>query len=326
MFLEIIAVVGVIAANFICYAFHDKSLIRYKLGGPKLLLISNRSTAFTDDLPKDYWAISVLDPEHLVTSLFLNEVLVLLLRVFYLAFFAITLLLEGLTGDGFGNPGFWFTFFTNWTFLLFGLWSVLGIALTAHSIQSKLSVSTIKQSQSQIEDSDVLTSGDDLVDLPFTLRSKRSKWGIASVTYLFMTEITASSTLFLSFFYWTFLFSPKAPLQIDNLLKHGVNNVVLLLEALLCRTPFVSYHYQAVLLYGTVYTLFMWIYHAASLHWVYWVLDWSKPTAIGLYLLNPIFLCAAFFFWYCVAWLREKLGSLVSRSSGMTALRQSEPH
>lgn len=120
-----------------------------------------RSTAFTDDLPKDYWAISVLDPEHLVgclsprlasrcraisywqfcisvtfhptaivllwlennssilhsfyrlshqqarsmqgqclqvTSLFLNEVLVLLLRVFYLAFFAITLLLEGLTG------------------------------------------------------------------------------------------------------------------------------------------------------------------------------------------------------------------------------------
>ena len=28
-----------------------------------------------------------------------------------------------------------FTFFTNWTFLLFGLWSVLGIALTAYSIQ-----------------------------------------------------------------------------------------------------------------------------------------------------------------------------------------------
>lgn len=39
------------------------------------------------------------------------------------------------------------------------------------------------------------------------------------------------------------------------------------------------------------------IYHAASLRWVYWVLDWSKPTAVGLYLLNPLFLCAAFLFW-----------------------------
>ena len=42
MFLEVVAVIGVIAANVICYAFHDKSLIRYKWGGPKLLLISNR--------------------------------------------------------------------------------------------------------------------------------------------------------------------------------------------------------------------------------------------------------------------------------------------
>lgn len=33
-----------------------------------------------------------------VTSYFLNEVLVLLLRVFYLVFFAVTLILEGLTG------------------------------------------------------------------------------------------------------------------------------------------------------------------------------------------------------------------------------------
>lgn len=36
----------------------------------------------------------------------------------------------------------------------------------------------------------------------------------------------------------------QAPIQIDNLLKHGVNNLVLLLEIFLCRTPFVSYHYQ----------------------------------------------------------------------------------
>ena len=54
---------------------------------------------------------------------------------------------------------------------------------------------------------------------------------------------------------------------------------------------------QIVLFYGTLYTLFMWIYHAASLHWVYQVLDWSKPLAIGLYLLNPLFLFLAYLFW-----------------------------
>lgn len=109
-----------------------------------------------------------------------------------------------------------FTFFTNWTFLLFGLWSVLGIALTGHSIQvflrsiiillswpsqkksavhvfrghsasikwrwqilcftqSKLLRSTIKQREVHIEESDNLTSGDDLLDLPFTMRQKQSK-------------------------------------------------------------------------------------------------------------------------------------------------------
>ena len=33
-------------------------------------------------------------------------------------------------------------------------------------------------------------------------------------------------------------------MEIDNILKHGVNNAVLLLDVVLCRIPFVSYHYQ----------------------------------------------------------------------------------
>ena len=35
------------------------------------------------------------------------------------------------------------------------------------------------------------------------------QWSFWAAGYLFMTEVTATSTLFLSFFYWTFLFSPK---------------------------------------------------------------------------------------------------------------------
>ena len=54
---------------------------------------------------------------------------------------------------------------------------------------------------------------------------------------------------------------------------------------------------QVTLGYGTVYLLFMWVYHDASSHWVYDVLDWTKPWAIPLYLPLPLLLFAAFMFW-----------------------------
>ena len=42
MFIEIIAIVGVVLANVICYACHENSILRYKWRGPRLLFISNR--------------------------------------------------------------------------------------------------------------------------------------------------------------------------------------------------------------------------------------------------------------------------------------------
>lgn len=37
---------------------------------------------------------------------------------------------------------------------------------------------------------------------------------------------------------------PQSDVAIDNVLKHGVNNFIILLDVLLSRQPFVSYHYQ----------------------------------------------------------------------------------
>ena len=36
----------------------------------------------------------------------------------------------------------------------------------------------------------------------------------------------------------------QAALEIDNILKHGVNNILILLDVALTRQPFVTYHYQ----------------------------------------------------------------------------------
>lgn len=37
----------------------------------------------------------------------------------------------------------------------------------------------------------------------------------------------------------------QSDIAIDNLLKHGINNLFILLDVLFSRVPFVSYHYQA---------------------------------------------------------------------------------
>ncbi len=50
---------------------------------------------------------------------------------------------------------------------------------------------------------------------------------------------------------------------------------------------------QVTLWYGTIYLVFMFIYYGASSEWVYWVLNWDKPSALGLYALLPLLLFAA---------------------------------
>lgn len=98
MLIEVLSVVGLILANVICYACHDKSLLRGRVKGPKLLLVSNRSSGCATRTQTGYWALDILDPAHLVSSHFLNDVCILFLRMIPLAFFAFTLVLEGLTG------------------------------------------------------------------------------------------------------------------------------------------------------------------------------------------------------------------------------------
>lgn len=36
----------------------------------------------------------------------------------------------------------------------------------------------------------------------------------------------------------------QSPPQVDNILKHGVNNLCILADILASRVPFASYHYQ----------------------------------------------------------------------------------
>ncbi|KAK9808471.1 hypothetical protein WJX73_009871 [Symbiochloris irregularis] len=290
MWTEIAAVLVLLVANVLCYAAHHKSVFHTRFKLPKLAFVTNAWWPHLTD-PKastNYWQFDSLRASDLVTGFFISDTCILVLRCSEVLFFAVTLLVEGLTGDGFGDPDRWLTFFTNWTFVLFGFYALLGTLLTAQHVQGK-----ITQAAGQDEE----TWGRCYGSKPVT------NWSLLAVTYCLVAEVNATATLFLSIFYWAIIFRGNpAP---DNILKHGVNNAMILADICLTRVPFHSYHFQVVLWYGSVYLVFMWIYHGASTYWVYEVLDWSKPIAALFYLLLPLLLLICAFVWFGIAAGRE---------------------
>ena len=58
---------------------------------------------------------------------------------------------------------------------------------------------------------------------------------------------------------------------------------------------------QWQLWYGSVFLVFMWVYHGLSARWVYDILNWEKPLAVVLYLFLPLFTFAGFAVWYVLS-------------------------
>ncbi|CAK0756813.1 hypothetical protein CVIRNUC_002486 [Coccomyxa viridis] len=301
MWTEVLAVLIIALANVVCYITHEKSLLHGHLNLPKVLFISNRAPC-SSPRSRTYWSFDVLEPLHVVTSHWLSDTGLLLLRCVQLLFFAVTLTLEGTTGDGFGDrPKTWWTYFTNWTFILFALWSLLGVIVTAKHVQAKASACDQHQALEAQEarrgaGRDASAAGPGSMDW---------RWTPLLKTYCIASETNAVSTLFLSAFFWAFLSGEPGAMAVDNILKHGVNNGFILLDIFFSKQPFVSYHFQVTLWYGSLYLVFMFIYYGASSEWVYWVLDWDRPSALVLYALLPLLLFAAFCVWYWIALLRE---------------------
>ncbi|EIE23835.1 hypothetical protein COCSUDRAFT_62367 [Coccomyxa subellipsoidea C-169] len=197
------------------------------------------------------------------------------------------------SGDGFGSrPKTWWTYFTNWTFILFAAWCLLGIYISAANVQAKVRACDRHQALEAYSGREQDERGND------------RRWSVVLKLYCLVSETNAAATLFLSAFFWGFV-AKKSDIAIDNLLKHGINNGFILMDVLFSRVPFVSYHYQVLLIYGTVYLVFMFIYYGASTEWVYVVLDWDKPASLGLYVFLPFALFISFVIWYWIALLRE---------------------
>ena len=85
-------------------------------------------------------------------------------------------------------------------------------------------------------------------------------------------------------------FAKSAKLPIDNffvivpLLMHNANIIFMALEVVVNEIPFSIWHLPFILLYGTAYCIFSWIWNHYHGYYFYFFLDYTRPGAITWYI------------------------------------------
>lgn len=283
MWWVIVVVVLIIAlVNVIVYFFNDNNVITkhaLKKRGCGALFISNRSSDTPrPQRPLRFFCWDVLDPRHQYTGC-CGTLFLIVYRSLGLALVVADIILEGVD-KAMGFDSDWLGFFTNITFVLYGLYSIYGIVLT--------SIRFVSQRRHAYD-------------------GKQPEWSVFDKVLIAGYASVAPASLALTAFYWAVLYDGDT-LSADNPIKHGGSSVLLIFEAFFSRLPIVSYHIQFVISYGTLYLAFMWIYWGVTDYWFYEALDWTESaTAIVYYIALPLLLVIMFLILYLVALLREAL-------------------
>ncbi|KAF6262251.1 hypothetical protein COO60DRAFT_1497111 [Scenedesmus sp. NREL 46B-D3] len=135
----------------------------------------------------------------------------------------------------------------------------------------------------------------------------KQKWDCLSCLHCIIMEVATTAAFFVSFWYWVgvvVIGGSSFTVNGGTMMAHAGNVVVALLQVLLTRLPIVSYHFQALLWYATVYCIFLWIFGAATGIWRYG-LNFQLPRAAGVFIIIPVITFAMFLLWYFAAVIRE---------------------
>lgn len=126
-------------------------------------------------------------------------------------------------------------------------------------------------------------------------------------------------------------FAKKAGLPTDNfyilvpLLMHNANILFMAIELVVNRVPFAIWHFPFILLYGTSYAVFSWVWNHYHGYYFYFFLDYTRPGAILWYVALMVIVAVFFLLGYGSSALMNSteslLPSLVSVSSYVIHLR-----
>ena len=128
------------------------------------------------------------------------------------------------------------------------------------------------------------------------------EWNFGLKIFLLLEQTSPTCSMLLTLFYWSVLYDP-ADLDADNVLRHGGNVAVLLVNSFASQAPFVSYHVIATMIVAVTYTLFQWAYFGISGNWVYQSLGINTESmgAMLYYAALPVLFTISFYLWCAAA-------------------------
>lgn len=112
-------------------------------------------------------------------------------------------------------------------------------------------------------------------------------------------------------------FAKKAHLPTDNfyilvpLLMHNANILFMAIELVVNRVPFAAWHFPFILLYGTSYAVFSWVWNHYNGYYFYFFLDYTRPGAIFWYIALMVIVAIFFLLGYSSSMLMNSTESLL---------------
>ncbi|XP_073958037.1 protein rolling stone-like isoform X2 [Choristoneura fumiferana] len=189
----------------------------------------------------------------------------------------------------------WFIYFTNWGFVVIALQCGLALAVV-HRYRAER-----------------------IFNLPWEGASsgKRPRTPLLCRVYWLAHTIATDFAVVITLVYWTLVHDPKLhEINALNLLVHGGNSVVMVVELAVTSHPVRAAHALYAASAGLAYGLFSALYWAAGgtdrlgLAYIYPTLDWNKPgSAFGFVAMCAVVMVVAHALATCAAGLRARLAA-----------------
>ncbi|GAX82563.1 hypothetical protein CEUSTIGMA_g9989.t1 [Chlamydomonas eustigma] len=265
----------------------------------------------------------------------LGTVALFLLRILTLSLFAAALVWEHLGPACCASRGLswnWFTYFTNWTFTLYGAQALLGCYTTFKALRSgsvyQLELKVCEDEEFPIRQEpaerpwrmdQLLSSSTSRVQGVLHLRSaSKQRWQHKMFTpterlFSLLFVVVFCNSITVTLFYW--VLCSYQNLKLDNIVRHGGDLVPLFLDLMASRHPVSSSHVQWVVAFPSVYLVFMWGLASSTGRWVYGELDWSKPISLVYYLALVLLMLFSFGTVYLLARCREWYHKFINHRS-----------
>ena len=203
-----------------------------------------------------------------------------------------------------------FIFLTNWTYLILNLYFLLATTLTFGAFYCEYIKSrrgTVPSTNGNVNEGTSveveMETGDE--------NDKNDKSGDATATEEAREEdalrfrhkllwllhiISANGGLLVTVGYWTVLYEDDEPIDANNITKHALNSVFMLVDTFLCSIPVRLFHFIYPLLYIIIYlgfTVVYWVLGGTNIQgnpYIYKLLDYDNYEAstgclVGFFLL-----------------------------------------